>query len=308
MSQVHVFGTDRMSTEDLMRYFVIVGVTTAEDAPRWVEWVNDSSANVVFGSAEAAAAAMTARTVALLPEAQAVDTLTWRTQPVSDAAAGKGLQLLFRIATTRDVKPPKRGASRWYGESEGARRRSGGKAGGVADKRERRQQGNAPYQRSAGPAARLAQQGDRMLKRSLAETIAIRNAPAGPTLADTMQQAPTLASMAASAAAEDDPLMIADGPTLADMAARHVEVLPTQHKDRSGETDLRKRLKGDRAAKREAEPQPQNFSYAAAKAEMAAEMDAEAAEVEATPASEAAGEVAPVQAADAPVDADATAE
>ena len=52
---IHAFGTDRMSTEDLMLYFIEPGVTTEEDAPQWVEWVNDSSANVVFGSADAAA-------------------------------------------------------------------------------------------------------------------------------------------------------------------------------------------------------------------------------------------------------------
>eukprot|EP00177_Eucheuma_denticulatum_P006255 GFKZ01011401.1.p1 GENE.GFKZ01011401.1~~GFKZ01011401.1.p1 ORF type:complete len:381 (-),score=66.85 GFKZ01011401.1:452-1486(-) len=38
---LHVFGVDMMKTEDLMRYF-------REYGPAWVEWLNDSSCNVVF--------------------------------------------------------------------------------------------------------------------------------------------------------------------------------------------------------------------------------------------------------------------
>eukprot|EP00658_Telonema_sp_P-2_P038292 TRINITY_DN27505_c0_g1_i1.p1 TRINITY_DN27505_c0_g1~~TRINITY_DN27505_c0_g1_i1.p1 ORF type:complete len:255 (-),score=60.37 TRINITY_DN27505_c0_g1_i1:294-1058(-) len=38
---VHVFGIDSMSTKDITRYFDSYG-------PSWVEWINDSSCNVVF--------------------------------------------------------------------------------------------------------------------------------------------------------------------------------------------------------------------------------------------------------------------
>ena len=149
---VHVFGTDRMSTEDLLLYFVTPGVTPAESAPQWVEWVNDSSANVVFASAEAAAAAVGERTVPLLPNSQGIDTTCWRTIPTELAAAGKGLQLLFRLATAKDVKPPKKAPSRWYGESDrkGGRRNSGGKASGMHDRRDGRRHGAAPYGRPGG--------------------------------------------------------------------------------------------------------------------------------------------------------------
>ena len=109
---VHIFGVDKLSTEDLLRFWVAEGVPV----PTYVEWVNDSSANVVFATAEDAAAAVPARTVPLTPGQEAVDPVTWRTLPMHLAAAGKGLQLLFRLATYKDIKPPKRAPSRWYGE------------------------------------------------------------------------------------------------------------------------------------------------------------------------------------------------
>jgi hypothetical protein len=126
---VHVFGVDKLSTEDLLRYWVAEGVPL----PSHVEWVNDSSANVVFGGAEDAAAAVSARTVPLThgqarrrrrrlapkppltrhaspphltPGQEAIDPATWRTLPPHLAAAGNGLQLLFRLATYKDIKPP----------------------------------------------------------------------------------------------------------------------------------------------------------------------------------------------------------
>ena len=80
-------------------YFIEPNVTPEDQAPRWVEWVNDSSANVVFGTPEACGGAALAKTVPLMPNAQGIDTQSWRTMP--DSQAGKGLQLLFRIATVR---------------------------------------------------------------------------------------------------------------------------------------------------------------------------------------------------------------
>jgi len=106
---VHIFGVDKLSTEDLLRFWVADGLPV----PTYVEWVNDSSANVVFASAEDVAAAVPARTVPLTPGQEAVDPVTWRTLPPHLAAAGKGLQLLFRLATYKDIKPPKRAPSRW---------------------------------------------------------------------------------------------------------------------------------------------------------------------------------------------------
>ena len=200
-----------MSTEDLLRYFIEPTVTEQDWAPQWVEWVNDSSANVVFGSDMAAAAAAERFTVPLLPNAQGVDTQAWRTMPEASAAAGKGLQLLFRIATYEDVKPAKRAASRWYGEEgQGGRRRSGGKTGGVHERRGQRQSASAPYGRGPTKAERDAAR-DRAIaaaereagKKSLAEAITMKGAMAEqlPSLADTIQmrQGPTLADMAGEA-------------------------------------------------------------------------------------------------------------
>lgn len=141
---VHVFGTDKMSSEDLLLYFSRCGL--ASDA-QWVEWVNDSSANVVFADSTSAYAALEARTVPLLPDAQGIDAWSWRTTPEALATAGRGLQLLFRVATFSDVKPAKRAASRWYGEKEAPRRHSGGggKSGGAREKRGNRRDASAPY-------------------------------------------------------------------------------------------------------------------------------------------------------------------
>ena len=133
---IHVFGTDKMSTEDLLRYFM--GVPSGD--PRAVEWVNDSAANVTFVDADAARAALEARTVPLLPGTEdRLDAFTWRTQPADRPTAGKGLQLIFRLATVKDIKPPKRAASRWYGEAKGRggpARNKGGRGRGARQRAE----------------------------------------------------------------------------------------------------------------------------------------------------------------------------
>jgi hypothetical protein len=249
---VHIFGTDRMSTEDLFGYFMAEGLAP----PLFVEWVNDSSANVVFSDASAAAAALQQRTVPLLPNAQGVDTTSWRTLPTELAAAGKGLQLLFRLASTSDIKPPKRAISRWYGELDGGD--SGGKKGAIADKRHGRQASSAPYAprgpSNANAAKKMISHHLPKLARedapSLAEIIAIRSAPAGPTLAEmasagAMPVGPTLADMAAGRHVE----VAHAGPTLADLArAAPPSVLPSFPEGAQG-GDLRSLLKGGRAAK-----------------------------------------------------------
>ena len=99
---VHIHGFDtRMKAEDLLSLFTAKGLAP----PRTVAWVNDSSANVVFSDASAARAALEQLTVPLLPNAQDIDTTSWRTLPIELAAAGKGLQLLFRLATASDFQP-----------------------------------------------------------------------------------------------------------------------------------------------------------------------------------------------------------
>lgn len=277
---VHIFGTDKMSTEDLFKYFVIDGAAP----PAWVEWVNDSSANVVFSDAAAAAAAVAARTVPLLPNAQGVDTTSWRTMPAELAAAGKGLQLLFRLATTKDVKPPKRATSRWYGETD----KGYGKRGGVADKRQGRQAAAAPYGKPRGATNTKAAKNmiahsldDSVARRSLAETIALRTAPVGPTLADMAgagaTAGPTLADMASGREVRLNGGASA-GPTLADLA-RDAPPSTLAAPPAGGAVDLSSLLKGRSARQGKAkaaaeEPVGATFSYEAAKADIAAEQAA----------------------------------
>ena len=146
---VHVFGCDKLSSEDLLRFWVADSLPV----PTHVEWVNDSAANVVFATAEDAAAALPARTVALTAGQEGLDPVSWRTLPPHLAAAGKGLQLLFRLATYKDIKPPRRAASRWYGETDkkgaalkgGKGGKGGCKADGRIEKRHARKAG--PYDR-----------------------------------------------------------------------------------------------------------------------------------------------------------------
>ena len=287
---VHIFGCDRMSTADMLVYFVVPPGEMAEveppPPPLWVEWINDSSANVVFADSSAATAALAQRTVPLLPGHEGIDTVTWRTLPIELATLGKGLQLLFRMATVKDVKPAKRAPSRWYGESATkaeARRLSGGGGGGkrtgVADKRADRRA--TPYGGGGKAAsAPLAQ------ARSLAETIALRTAPTdGPTLADMAKPpGPTLADMASGRVVE-----VVDGPTLADMARAAPPSAPVA----ATGGDLRSLLKGGGARRKgsfgsdgagggggggggdDGGEARGTFSYEAAKAEMAAAMAAE---------------------------------
>ena len=300
---IHVFGTDRLSTEDLLLYFIEPNVTPEDQAPRWVEWVNDSSANVVFGTPEACGGAALAKTVPLMPNAQGIDTQSWRTMP--DSQAGKGLQLLFRIATVLDVKPAKRQASRWYGEAEvkGNRRNSGGKMGGVQDRRDRRKSGSDPYGRSGGGgptkemreearARAIAAQELSSGKKSLAEMTSMRTAE-GPGLAEVIQRAsgPTLADMASLSKSGKGAGM--NTMTLADMAgAANADVASGRKVEMvggggGGGNDLRSLLKSkgrnkpkanhpfavqaQQAAASSDEPLGGTMSYAAVQAEQAAQ-------------------------------------
>lgn len=119
LESIYVYGVDKLSTNDLLLVF-------SEHSPQWVEWINDSSANVVFESAAAASAALEAVTEALwaptvdaalmddeapgpdggVRDPAAVRAMqAWRTLPEAKAHAGKGLQLLFRLSSEQDVKP-----------------------------------------------------------------------------------------------------------------------------------------------------------------------------------------------------------
>jgi len=103
---VHIYGINpNMKFEDVMRYFKAKGLAR----PQTLAWVNDSSANVVFSDASAAAAALEQLTVPLFTNAQGIDTTSWRTLPIVE----KGRQLLFRLATASDFQPPRSGVC-WH--------------------------------------------------------------------------------------------------------------------------------------------------------------------------------------------------
>jgi hypothetical protein len=103
---VHIYGLNpNIKFKDVMSYLTAKGLAP----PLTVAWVNDSSANVVFSDASSAAAALEQLTVPLLPNAQGIDTTSWRTLPIVE----KGRQVLFRLATASDFQPPRSGVC-WH--------------------------------------------------------------------------------------------------------------------------------------------------------------------------------------------------
>jgi hypothetical protein len=59
---LYLYGTDKMSTEDVFKYFV-------EHKPRFVEWIDDSSCNVVFDNQECVFCLLVRRDVVILSDA-----------------------------------------------------------------------------------------------------------------------------------------------------------------------------------------------------------------------------------------------
>ena len=114
--------------------------------------------------------------MALDPTRPGIDAHSWRTPPAIIGPAG-GVQLLLRVATTEDVKPAKRGASRWYAEVSGKAARAGQK--GREGRRDAARRGELARKPPKGGAKR---------------------APVGEvdSLDALMGMAPTLAEMAAS--------------------------------------------------------------------------------------------------------------
>ena len=128
---VHVYGVDFLSTKDLLDYF-------ADYGPTFVEWINDSAANVLFEDAPTAKRAIAGRGKPLpsedLPEGidpqSAIDLLWHKGDDV--IKAGNAVPLIFRTATVLDVKPSERVPSRrlWLSFEGGRTRRRGGRGGG----------------------------------------------------------------------------------------------------------------------------------------------------------------------------------
>ena len=126
---VHLYGVDHMTTNDCMGYF-------HEYGPVFVEWINDSSCNVVFNDEHTARRAIRMKGVAMNPKANPDGGLAlpagtcaemlWHSGP-EFRKDGRIIQLSFRLATEEDVKPDGEARSRmlWRG-GRGKRRRGGG--------------------------------------------------------------------------------------------------------------------------------------------------------------------------------------
>ena len=126
---VHLYGVDRMTTDDCMGYF-------HEYGPVFVEWINDSSCNVVFNDEHTARRAVRMKGVvrvgadanpdgaAALPAGTRAEML-WHSGP-EFRKDGRVIQLSFRLATEEDVKPDGEARSRALWRRGGGKRRRGG--------------------------------------------------------------------------------------------------------------------------------------------------------------------------------------
>lgn len=167
---VHLYGVDTLSTRDALAYF-------SEYGPTFVEWINDSSCNVLFADAGSAARALVGSGVPLPPEEgdplcgvdaggqAAVARFLWHRGPdFKKPGQAEGLPLLFRMAAVTDVRPPRGGGGGGASGDQPASRRlwqsSGGRRGGGGGRREGR--------RPAAGGVRKPRQRDRPASRTLA--------------------------------------------------------------------------------------------------------------------------------------------
>lgn len=146
---VHIYGVDLMSTKDILNYFGDYG-------PKVVEWINDSSANVVFSDAGTAERAMVGMGTPMVSEdlptgaladPSAIKYIWFKGRDYKKG--GSDIPLVYRVATVLDVKPAQRVKSRrlWVGAGRrggGSGRGSGrggakGAKGGVSKKKGGRQ-------------------------------------------------------------------------------------------------------------------------------------------------------------------------
>ncbi|QDZ19961.1 nuclear cap-binding protein subunit 3 [Chloropicon primus] len=126
LDTVHVYGVDLLSTKDIMKYF-------SEYFPQYVEWINDSSCNVVFADAGTAKRVLASLGKPLAEanedDTNSVDQLfksmgkTWHKGTDFLKNGKTPVPIMFRLATDEDVKPRERGVSRylWRGRDAGRR-------------------------------------------------------------------------------------------------------------------------------------------------------------------------------------------
>lgn len=150
---VHIYGVDLLSTKDILNYFGDYGA-------KFIEWINDSSANVVFndaGTAERALVGLGSPMLsselpegATLSDPSAIKYVWFKGSDF--IKAGSSIPLVFRVATVLDVKPAERVKSRrlWVsaggggrggrGRDHGGKGRGRGAKGGVGKKKGGRRQ------------------------------------------------------------------------------------------------------------------------------------------------------------------------
>ncbi|CAK0784914.1 hypothetical protein CVIRNUC_008119 [Coccomyxa viridis] len=108
---IHLYGVDCMSTSDCLAYFGDYG-------PTFVEWIDDSSCNVLFEDEFTTKRALIGRGKPLPPDNSAPDTAGLDPSDINNAPflwhkgedfrkAGTDISLMYRMATSADVKPPK---------------------------------------------------------------------------------------------------------------------------------------------------------------------------------------------------------
>eukprot|EP00164_Ancoracysta_twista_P007100 GFYU01010024.1.p1 GENE.GFYU01010024.1~~GFYU01010024.1.p1 ORF type:complete len:426 (+),score=115.39 GFYU01010024.1:142-1278(+) len=102
-SVLHLYGTDNMSTQDVEAFFAVY-------LPSWVEWLDDSSCNIIFEDE------MTVKRVLHNLSVPITDGDTnpnpWRAS-IDFKKGNKKERLQMRIATSEDVKPAKKKPSKW---------------------------------------------------------------------------------------------------------------------------------------------------------------------------------------------------
>ncbi|CAL8462820.1 g2354 [Coccomyxa elongata] len=107
---IHLYGVDCMSTADCLSYFSDYG-------PTFVEWIDDSSCNVLFEDDYTAKRALVGRGKPLPPDNTAPDTAGLDPTDINNAPflwhkgedfkkGSTAIPLMYRMATTADVKPP----------------------------------------------------------------------------------------------------------------------------------------------------------------------------------------------------------
>ncbi len=104
LDTIHVYGVDLLSTKDILKYF-------EEYLPQYVEWINDSSCNVVFSDNSTAKRVLAGLGKPLTESVDSVDDLfksmgkTWHKGQDFMKNGVTPVPLMFRLATDEDVKP-----------------------------------------------------------------------------------------------------------------------------------------------------------------------------------------------------------